>query len=64
MKKQILIGSVILSVLLKLVAFAAQDKDTVKVPGGLALSEFRDMKTGRWSLPVTPTLKSDQSDLS
>src|ERR1700689_205205 len=40
MKKQILIGSVIFSVLLT-VAFAAQDKYSVKVPGGLAFSEFR-----------------------
>jgi hypothetical protein len=40
MKKQIFIGSVILSVLVAL-AFAAQDKYSVKVPGGLAFSEFR-----------------------
>ena len=40
MKKQILIGSVILSVLLAL-GFAAEDKYSVKVPGGLAFSEFR-----------------------
>jgi len=39
MKKQIFIGSVILSVLVAL-AFAAQDKYSVKVPGGLAFSEF------------------------
>ena len=40
MKKQILIGSVVFSGLVALV-FAAQDKYTVKVPGGLAFSEFR-----------------------
>ena len=40
MNKQIWIGSVILSVLVAL-GFAAQDKYSVKVPGGLAFSEFR-----------------------
>ena len=33
-------------------AFAAQDKYTVKVPGGLAFAEFRGTKTGRVSGPV------------
>ena len=40
MKKQIFIGSVFLSVLVAL-GFAAQDRYTVKVPDGLAFSEFR-----------------------
>ena len=40
MKKQILIGGVVFSALVALV-FAAQDKYSVKVPDGLALSEFR-----------------------
>ena len=40
MKKQILIGSLTLSVLVAL-GFAAQDKYTVAVPNGLAFSEFR-----------------------
>jgi Cytochrome P460 len=39
-EKQILIGVVILAVLAGLV-LAAEDKYTAKVPGGLALSEFR-----------------------
>jgi hypothetical protein len=47
MKKQIFIGSVILSVLVAL-AFAAQDKYSVKVPGGLAFSEFRGYED--WSV--------------
>jgi hypothetical protein len=29
------------------IAFAQQDKYTVRVPGGLAFSEFRDTKAGR-----------------
>ena len=29
------------------IAFATQNKDTVKVPGGLALSSARDTRTGR-----------------
>jgi hypothetical protein len=40
MKKQIVIGSVVFSVLVA-IGFAAQDKYSVKVPGGLAFSEFR-----------------------
>jgi len=40
MKKKMLMGLVFLSVLVSLV-LAAQDKYTVKVPGGLAFSEFR-----------------------
>jgi hypothetical protein len=40
MKKQILIGSVILSAAVAL-SFADQDKYTVKVPNGLAFAEFR-----------------------
>ena len=40
MKKQVLMSVVFLSVLLAVVV-AAEDKYTVKVPGGLALSEFR-----------------------
>src|SRR5437016_778434 len=40
MKKKMLTGLVFLSVLVCLVR-AAQDKYTVKVPGGLAFSEFR-----------------------
>jgi hypothetical protein len=40
MKKQVLIGVVFLPVLVGLVR-AAQDKYTLKVPGGLAMSEFR-----------------------
>jgi len=40
MKKQILIGGAVLSVLV-VFGFAAQDKYSVKVPGGLAFSEFR-----------------------
>jgi hypothetical protein len=40
MKKQILIGSGTLSVLVAL-GLAAQDKSSVKVPDGLAFSEFR-----------------------
>jgi hypothetical protein len=39
MKKQILMGGVVLSVLA--FAFADEDKYSVKVPNGLALSEFR-----------------------
>jgi hypothetical protein len=44
MKKQILIGSGIFSVLVGLTAAAGQihgDKYTVKVPNGLAFSDFR-----------------------
>jgi len=33
-------------------AISAQDKYTVKVPGGLAFSEFRDTKDGRPSPSV------------
>jgi hypothetical protein len=40
MKKTVLVGVVFLSVLVGFV-LAAQDKYTVKVPGGLAFSEFR-----------------------
>ena len=49
MKKQILIGSVVFSAMVALV-LAAQDKYTVKVPGGLAFSEFKgyeDWQDGR-----------------
>src|SRR5579863_5867564 len=43
MKKQIVIGGLTFSVLVAL-GFAAQDKYSVKVPGGLAFSEFRGYK--------------------
>ena len=36
-------------------AFAAQDKFTVKVPNGLAFSEFKGYETGRLSARVRPT---------
>jgi hypothetical protein len=51
MKKQILIGSGIFSVLVGL-TLAAQDEYTVKVPGGLAFSEFRGYED--WQL-VAPS---------
>ncbi len=40
MKTKVLIGLVLLSILVS-VALAFEDKYTVKVPGGLAFSEFR-----------------------
>jgi len=50
---------VFLSVLMALAmvaqALAVQDRYTVKVPNGLAFSEFRDTKTGRLLLPLIPT---------
>jgi hypothetical protein len=39
-------------------AVAAQDKYTLKVPNGLAFSEFRDTKTGRMSPSVRPKMGS------
>jgi hypothetical protein len=38
-------------------AISAQDKYTVKVPGGLAFSEFKGTKTGGWSRSVTPKMR-------
>jgi hypothetical protein len=52
MKKQILIGGVIFSAAVAL-TFAAQDKYTVKVPNGLAFSEFRGYED--WQV-VAPSL--------
>jgi hypothetical protein len=49
MRKSTLISaslSVSIAVLAAGVAIFAQDKYTVKVPNGLAFSEFRDTKTG------------------
>jgi hypothetical protein len=50
MKKQILTGSVILSVLVGL-TLAAQDRYTVKVPNGLAFSEFRGYEDAAYPHP-------------
>jgi len=36
------------------ICLAQQNKDTVKVPNGLALSEFRDTRIGKASPPVIP----------
>jgi hypothetical protein len=50
MKKQLLIGSMTFSVLVAF-GFAAQDKYSVKVPGGLAFSEFRGYED--WQVVAT-----------
>ena len=57
MKKQILIGGVTLSVLVAL-GLAAQDKYSVKVPNGLAFSEFRGYED--WHV-VAPSLTDAQN---
>jgi hypothetical protein len=57
MKKQILTASVILSVAVGL-TLAAQDKYTVKVPNGLAFSEFRGYED--WQV-VAPSLTAAQN---
>ena len=45
--------AVVLSVL-GAAAVLAQDKYTLKIPDGLAFSEFRDTRPGRLSLSVIP----------
>jgi hypothetical protein len=36
-------------------AVYAQDKYSLRSPSGIAFSDFRDTRTGRWSLPPGPT---------
>ena len=36
-------------------AVCAQDKYTLKSPDGVAFSDFRDTRIGRWSPPPGPT---------
>ncbi len=40
---------------LAVAALYAQDKYSLKSPSGIAFSDFRDTRTGRWSLPPGPT---------
>jgi len=55
--RPVLIVGMVLSGLVGIGLAAQQDKDTVKVPGGLALSEFKGYEDWQSVAPVRPMPK-------